>query len=212
MTASNLRFVFLLLIAGVLVLVLAGCGSSNNLALTQGNWAITATPTGSATITISPFYVGGNLTQNGNNLAGTMYVMNSRSECFDSSQPIPFTGTVNGKKVVLTSASSDSQVITVTATGTSGSALTGNYTVTGGCDDGDTGTLTAGPVPSITGTWSGPLLGSGGDSVTLAFALTQAATASTDGTFVLTGSGTFTNSSCSATATVAAHSLPDRRL
>lgn len=193
--ASFPKFALLSMLAGVFALVLTGCGASSNLALTQGNWSMTATPSGAAT-----FYIGGNLTQSGTNLVGTMYVVNSL--CYSSSQTVAFTGTVKGKNVTLTSASVGGEVITVTATGTAGS-LTGTYSIAGGTTcNGETGTIAGTPVPSISATWSGPITGSGGSNVTLAIAFAQAATASADGTFALTGNVTFTNSSCSLTGTV----------
>ena len=193
--ASFPKFALFSLLAGVFALALTGCGASNNMALTQGNWSMTATPSAGAT-----FYIGGNLTQSGTNLVGTMYVVNSL--CYSSSQTVAFTGTVKGKNVTLTSASVGGEVITVTATGTAAS-LTGTYSIAGGTTcNGDNGTLTATPVPSISATWSGPITGSGGSNVTLAIAFTQAATASADGTFALTGNVTFTNSSCSLNGTV----------
>jgi hypothetical protein len=188
------KFAFLSVLASVGVLALIGCGSSNNLNLTQGNWSVTATSTGGA----GTYYIGGNLTQSGSTLSGSMYVISS---CINSSQAIAFTGTVNGKTVTLTSPSASGQVIAVTATGTAG-ALTGSYTVTGGCADGDKGTITASSVPSISANWSGPISGSGGPSVSIAIAFTQATAASSDGTFGLTGNVTFTNSSCSLTGTI----------
>ncbi|MGA8067928.1 MAG: hypothetical protein WCA47_11395 [Terriglobales bacterium] len=147
----------------------------------------------------STFYVGGNLTQTGSDVAGMMYVVNS--SCFSSSTTVAFTGTVKGKDVTLTSASTGGQIVTVTASGTA-SSLSGTYSVVGGCADGDTGSISASAVPSISGTWSGPITGSGGSNVTLALALTEAATASMDGTFAITGNLTFTNSSCSVNGTV----------
>jgi hypothetical protein len=186
------------LLAGVLALALAGCGASNNLALSQGNWSMTATPSGGGT-----FYIGGNLTQNGGSLAGTMYVVSSG--CYSSSQTVTFTGTVKGTKVTLTSASVGGEVITIAATGTSGSALTGTYTIAGGTTcNGETGTLTANPVPSIGASWSGPILNDafGDPNVTFSVALTQAHSASSDGTFALTGNITFTGSSCSVSGTL----------
>jgi hypothetical protein len=193
--ASFPKFALLSLLAGVFALILTGCGASSNLALTQGNWSMTATTSGAPT-----FYIGGNLTQSGTNLAGTMYVAGSL--CYSPSQTVAFTGTVKGSKVTLTSASVGGEVISVTASGTAGS-LTGTYSIAGGTTcNGQTGTIVANPVPSISGTWSGPITGSGGSNVTLAIAFTQATTASADGTFALTGNVTFTNSSCSLNGTV----------
>ncbi len=193
--AAFSKFAGSLLTVSVLALTLAGCGSSNNPALTQGNWSMTATSSGAA----GTFYIGGNLTQTGSSLAGSMQVNNA---CINPSQVFAFTGTINGKDIALTSASAAGQVITVTGTETSVSAMTGTYTVTGGCDDGDTGNIAAAAVPSISATWSGPIASQGGPNVTLALSLKQATTASSDGSFALTGTGAYTNSSCSSTATV----------
>jgi hypothetical protein len=192
--ASFPKFALFSLLAGVLALVLTGCGASSNLALTQGNWSMTATPSAGAN-----FYIGGNLTQSGTNLVGTMYVV--KSNCYSPSQTVAFTGTVKGNNVALTSASVGGEVITVAATGTAGS-LAGTYSIAGGTTcNGDSGTLTATPVPSISATWSGPIVSQGGQSI-LALAITQATTASSDGTFALTGTGTYTNSTCFSTASI----------
>jgi hypothetical protein len=205
--ASFPKFALLALLAGVFALALNGCGASNNLALTPGNWSITATPTAAANIANSNFDIGGNLTQNGSSLAGTMSVVGSPN-CFAPSQTVTFTGTVKGTNVTLTSESVGGEVITITATGTNGS-LTGTYSIAGGtvCD-GQKGTITASPVPSVSATWSGPIVGdaNGDPKVTLAIAFTQAATASADGTFALTGNITYTGSTCSHTGTIPANS------
>jgi hypothetical protein len=198
---SFYKVALLSLLAGMLAL--SGCGgASNNLTLPAGNWSMTA-----AGGSLGTFYIGGNLGQSGTSLAGSMYFVGS--SCFSPSQTVTFTGTVKGNNVTLTSDSVGGEVVSITASGTSGSALTGTYSITGGTTcNADSGTLTANPVPSITGTWGGPVLSTGGVSqggpnAALAIAFTQAATASSDGTFALTGSGTFTNSTCSNTATVA---------
>jgi hypothetical protein len=208
--AGFLKFALLSALAGVFGLALSGCGANNNLALTQGNWAVTATSTTAANVPSTAFNIGGNLTQSGSHVSGTMHV--TGSECFDPSAQITITGTVSDKKVTLTTAASNEQVITVTATGTSAagasaSALSGNYTVTGGCAGGDQGTVTANAVPSISGTWAGTLANNasgpaGSVSATISIALTQAATASSDGTFALTGNITYTNSACSVSGTL----------
>jgi hypothetical protein len=197
MKFASFKFALLSLLAGVFALALAGCGASNNLALPQGNWSMTANSSGTA----GTFYIGGNLVQTGTNLAGTMAVVSSL--CYSSSQTVTFTGTVKGHNVTLTSASVGGEVITVTVSGTSGSALTGTYSIAGGTTcNGDKGSVTANPVPSVSATWSGPI-GSGGS--TLAIAFTEASTPSADGTFALTGSLTYAGSSCS-TGTIPANS------
>jgi hypothetical protein len=194
--ASFPKFALLSLLAGVFALVLTGCGASNNLALPAGNWSMTATPSGAAT-----FSIGGNLTQSGTNLVGTMYVINSL--CYSPSQTVAFTGTVKGSKVTLTSASVGGEVLSITASGTAGS-LTGTYSIAGGTScNGQTGTLVANPVPSVSGTWTGPIVDGNGDlNAKLTIALTQAATASADGTFAVTGKLTYSGSTCSVSGTL----------
>jgi hypothetical protein len=208
--ASFPKFSLLSLLAGVLALALTGCGGTSNLNLTQGNWSVTATSTAAAQAVAPTFLIGGNLTQNKSTVSGAMYIVGSL--CFPASQQIAITGTVKDKNVTLTTASFQSQVITVTATGTDPSTLTGTYAVVGGCDDGDKGTVAAVAMPSITGTWNGTLApGSdrplGVAAVGLSVNLTQAATASADGTFALTGTVTYTNSSCSLSGTIDSGSL-----
>jgi hypothetical protein len=129
-----------------------------------------------------------------------MYVVGSL--CFDDSRPISLTGTINGQQVTLASTDINGQVFSVTATATTNSALDGTYTITGGCGGGDSGTAAANVVPSISGTWGGSLVGSGGSSVTLNIVLTQSAIASADGSFALTGDLAYAGSSCSASGTI----------
>jgi hypothetical protein len=219
-SASFLKFALLPLLVGVFIVALAGCGSSDNIAMTQGNWSFVATSNANSrqgNALSSSIYVGGNLTQTGSNLAGQMYIFNS--DCFDFSQEADFTGKVDGNKITFTSPSIDGQVVTVTGTATSASELTGSYTVTGG-ECADTGTVTGNPVPSITGTWAGTLdfgdakaHGAKGHAVkgngvkgngvppSISIALTQAATASSDGTYALSGTVTYADS-CSVNGTI----------
>jgi hypothetical protein len=188
--ASFSKVALLSVLAGMVAL--SGCGASNNLTLPAGNWSMTAAPNG--TVANNNFYIGGNLTQSGTSLTGTMSVIGSLS-CFAPSQIIPFTGTVKGTNVTLTSASVGGEVITIAATGTNGS-LAGTYSIAGGTScNGQTGTIAANPVPAISATWNGPV--GSGTNVTLAIAFTEAVTPSSDGTFALTGGLTFTGSTCS---------------
>ena len=189
--------------AGALALVLTGCGAvaNNPEALTQGNWSMAATSNGSA----GSFNIGGNLSQSGSSLAGTMYVVGS---CISTSEQVAFTGSVSGSNVTLSSSGGSGQVITLNLTGTA-SSLTGTYTVSGGCDTGDSGTVVATPVASVTGTWNAPIVndGNGDPNVTLSMALTEATTASTNGSFALTGTLTYTGSTCSVTGTITQASI-----
>ncbi len=71
--ASFPKFSVLSLLAGVFALALAGCGGTSNMALTQGNWAVAASSSQSA----NTFSIGGNLTQSGSKVSGTMYITES---------------------------------------------------------------------------------------------------------------------------------------
>jgi hypothetical protein len=206
--SAFLKFIAMATVATFLTLSLVGCGSStHNTAFTQGNWAFTATSTDTASkISDSSFVLGGNLTQSGNALSGTLTVNNSG--CIEP-QTLSFTGTVKGTDITLTSAAFDGNVISVTASGTKDS-LSGNYAITGGCSD--QGTITAGSVASISGTWNGTLSpitlrGNGIPGVGVSLALTQAAAASEDGSFALTGTLTYTNSGCVEPVTITSSSI-----
>jgi len=196
--AVFLKFVFLALLAGAAALT--GCGFLNNSQSgsvpTAGNWSFVAT----SSVTNQVSHIGGNLTVSGNSVSSTMH---SDLPCFDVSQPFTFSGTLQKNQITFTSpANANNQVITLIASASS-STITGTYTVTagGGCAA-DQGNVSAALVPSMTGTWSGPIVGKGGPNVTLSMALTQASTASTDGTYALTGNLTFANSSCSKSGTI----------
>jgi hypothetical protein len=193
------------LLLGPLALALTGCGAvakHNDTKLAQGNWSVTATSSNPA---IRTFQVGGNLSQSGNILSGTMYAVGSL--CFDVSQPISLTGTINGQQVTLASADINGQVFSVAAKATTDSVLHGTYTITGGCGSGDSGTADANAVPSISGTWGGSLIGSGGSQVALNIELTQNPVASADGSFALTGDLVYAGSSCSVNGTITSGSL-----
>lgn len=194
------KFVLLAVLAGAFALT--GCGflnqSQSGSGLTAGNWSLVATST---VVSGQVSHIGGNLTVNGNNVSSTMH---SDLPCFDVSQPFTFSGTLQNKQITFTSAANaNNQVITLIASVTSPSTITGTYSVTagGGCPA-DQGNVTASLVPSLSGTWNGSVAGKGGPSAALSMALTQAATASADGTYALTGNLTFANSSCSKSGTI----------
>jgi hypothetical protein len=194
-----LQFGLSLLAAGILAVSFTGCSNSKSFFLTQGNWAFSATSSSGP-----PFVIGGNVTQSGQVVSGTVHI--SGSTCFDVSEAISISGTLNGSSLVLQVPSSSGQEITVTGTATTNS-VSGNYSVAGGCANGDSGTVMGNAVPSISGTWTGPINESGGAGETLSIALTQAATASADGSFALTGTVTYANSTCSKSGTITAGSL-----
>lgn len=205
-----LKFVALASVAGLLTLTLVGCGAAvSNTSFTQGNWAFIASSTAPAIAASSPSFVfGGNLTQSGATLSGTLSV--NQSDCIEP-QTLSFTGTVKGSDITLTSQAFDGNVISVTASGTKDS-LSGNYTITGGCAD--QGTVTAGAVASTSGTWNGTILpsdmrtkGNGIAGFGISVAFTQSTSVSEDGSYALTGTVTYTGTDCSEPATLTASSI-----
>jgi hypothetical protein len=172
-----------------------GGGGNQNSSLTSGNWYVEAT----STVTVGAgAFIGGNLLQNGSTITGTMQIL---SDCYDLlNSGVPFSGSVNGSSVVLTSGSVDGQVITVNATITNANTITGTYSIAGGCSAGDHGNITGTHVPSISGTWKATEV-VGGTTITTSANITQGV-ARSDGTFALSGTVTFTNSSCAVTATI----------
>jgi hypothetical protein len=174
-----------------------GGGGSQNASINSGNWYVEATSLVSAG---QKSYILGGLVQTGTTISGTMHIDNSN--CYDLfNDNVPFSGSVSGSTVTLTSASVTSQVIKVTGTITSASALTGTYTITGGCANGDHGSITAMHVPPISGTWKATEV-SGSTTITTTVNITQQSTANPDGSFNLTGTVTFTNSPCATTGTI----------
>jgi hypothetical protein len=181
-------------------LLCIGCGggssssSGPNSSITSGNWTLTATSTVTLGLVLS---IGGSLTQSGDAVSGAFYVSSSVSGC--PSLPVgvmPFTGIFKGNTLTLTSVKFSNQVVTVNATG-SGNSLTGTYAVTGGCADGDKGTVAASYLPPLTGVWTGTFTNVDGTSIpvdpnnprevaTATLMLTQSSTA-TNGIFPLSG-------------------------
>ena len=195
------KLVLLVLLAGAAALT--GCGflkqsPSSGSVPTAGNWSFVAT---SSVVSGQVSHIGGNLTVSGNSVSSTMH---SDLPCFDVSQPLTLSGMLQKNQITFTSpANANNQVITLIASVTSSSAIAGTYTVTagGGCAA-DQGNVNAALVPSMTGAWTGSVAGKGGPSAVLSMALTQAAAASGDGTYALTGNLTFANSSCSKSGTI----------
>jgi hypothetical protein len=189
--------------AGLIVLLfLLGCGSGseNYLKITPGNWVFAGT---SSAFTDTYVYIGGNLMQSGRQVSATMHV--DSVDCFDLLTDVEFSGEMNGSSVTMTSNTISGQVITVTLSGTE-SALTGNYNISGGCANGDHGTVAAVNVPAITGAWSGTITRSDNSTFTTAGTLTEGP-ADVHGLFTLSGSLSFTGSSCFSSGNVDAGSF-----
>lgn len=120
------------------LLFLSSCGgSSGSGSINSGNWSIATSSTVFPGVTSS---ISGSLVQSGSSVSGVMHVRSFGSFCFDPNNDVNFTGTYKGNTLVMTSSPVFGQVVTVKATG-SGNSMSGSYSISGGCGDGDKGTL-----------------------------------------------------------------------
>jgi hypothetical protein len=144
-----------------------------------GNWQFSTTSTVPG---MPPAAIAGSITQSGSSVNGAVHV--DGSNCFDQLTTIGLTGTLTGSNISLTSTSVDAQVITL-AGRIANDALTGAYTITGGCANGDQGNVTGFKVPDINGTWKAIYDINGAHSIGVA-TMTQSS-AGSEGSFGLTG-------------------------
>jgi hypothetical protein len=203
----NLRVMLLLAFA----LLLASCGGgngSNTASSTSlntppapvapnitGNWAITV----QSAVATGSVQVGGSLVSNGTQVSGVLHVLNSN--CFQIGADVPISGSVTAgtNAIALTSGTVASQVVTVNGTvAADGKSISsGTYSIAGGCDAGDHGSLTGFIAPSFSNTYTGTFVSAtDGSTTNVSAAITQAATADEDGLFHVTGTVTFPNGQC----------------
>jgi len=177
-----------------------GSNGTSNSSVTSGNWSLVA----SSSVVANTSYIGGSLTQSGSSLSATMHI--DHSSCYELTTDVPLSGTITGSSFTLTSSIVNSQVITVTGTITNSSTLQGTYSIAGGCAAGDRGTVSGVLVPSVNGTWKATD-SSTGTTVTITGTITQSATGTADGIFLLTGSFTYSGSPCSTGGTLLSDSF-----
>lgn len=167
-----------------------GSGGGGSANFEAGNWAFTANGHS------GQISLGGYLSATGSSVTGNLFVAGSQTTGFlltPSSAPMAVSGTLSGGTLTLTGAISSSN-FTITFTGLSNSGTitslsSGSFTVTGGTDNGDSGTISGVIAGSYTGTWAGTDGTTGG---TMTVAMTEATTPNANGSFTLTptsGSG-----------------------
>jgi hypothetical protein len=209
----NLRVMLLLAFA----LLLASCGGGNSSTGTNssgssgattptapnitGNWSITV----QSTVAAGSVQVGGSLVSNGTQVSGVLHVLNS--SCFQIADDVPVSGsiTAGSNAITLTSGTVESQVVTVNGTvAADGKSISsGTYTIAGGCDNTDHGSLTGFVVPPFINTYTGTFISAtAGSATNVSATITQAATADGDGLFHVTGTVMFPNGVCFTSATV----------
>jgi hypothetical protein len=168
----------------------------------SGNYSLTATDQVSGKIMI----IGGLLTgDSSGNVTGAMHVANS--SCFDIQKDVVvFSGSISSAGAFTANSSPvNSQVISFTATiSTDRTSITaGTFTITGGSCTGEHGTLSGFPLASLTANYNGTF-NSGSNTITVSSSpLTQSTSADAQGLFHLTGTLTFSSSTCGlASATI----------
>lgn len=100
------------------------------------------------------------------------------------------TGTLQGSNITFISASLAGQVTTVRGSVTD-TTFTGTYIITGGCANGDQGSVTGRKIPLIGNILTGTFTTSGGGTFDVAGNIDQANSASPAGSFGITGTVSF---------------------
>jgi len=166
-----------------------------------GNWqfSMTSTVSGAPSLTMA-----GSINRSGNSVTGAVHV--DGSNCFDHLTTNGLAGTVSDRNISLTSGSVSGQVITLNGS-IARDAFTGNYMIDGGCAAGDQGNVTGVNIPYIGNTLGGTFKPSGGQTFDISGDWAQNASASSDGSFGLTGTVTF-NGSCLGSGTITPGTFP----
>ena len=192
---SGLHLFLLLPIAALLA-----CSSSSSIGnggngIATGDYVLTVAPGTANAATFT-----GALTVTGASATGVFRYTGTATQCVSTITDIPFSGSVVNNVLTLTSGSYSSSVATVVVqlplVGNTGGATTANGTiqVAGGTCALSSSPLTLAFIPTISYTWSGTLAGPA--SGTASFSLLEGA-ANSDGQFPVTGTISFTSSTCS---------------
>jgi hypothetical protein len=181
-----------------------GGGGGGNYVYLSGNWQFQATPTNSPT----PFTaLAGFINEQGQNPGvddlTTAALQVVPGDCYVNATVIPMQGSTQGANLHLESFSDNGQVLTIRAKKDStATQLSGTYSIAGGCADGATGNITGVQYANMTGTYTGTIDGkTPAETVTLK--LSQFVQGSGDGTFLVSGTGTFSGISCFSSGTLA---------
>lgn len=172
-----------------------------------GNWQFNMTPSAQGA---QPASIAGSVSQNGAQVTGAFHV--GGSNCFNRLTVRSLTGTVSSNTTTLTSTAADGQTITITgqftksaSTGTN--SFAGTYSVSGGCDAGDQGSVAGNSVPDIANNVSGVFTNSAQQSFDMSGGIAQNASADPTGSFGISGTAAFATP-CFNAATVQAGAFP----
>ena len=171
-----------------------------------GNWQFSTTSTAG----MPPATIAGGINQTGTSVSGAVHVEGSK--CFDRLTTIGLTGTLTGSDISLTSTSVDGQVLTLTGSISGiGYAFTGTYTISGGCANGDHGTVTGWDAGVIRGALDGTFTTSGGDTFNMGGFIPGNVgfeSADSEGSFGISGTASF-GTSCFGSGNIVAGTFPN---
>ncbi len=182
-----------------LLLIPIGCTTQRTPIISTtltGNWVLETTPTSS----IAPFtslsgFINQETTKYGASNSLTAALEAQPDTCYLGADLIPLVGTVKDVTVGLHSFDVNGQYLTINGTGdSSGTTLTGTYSISGGCAKGAAGTFTGTRYAVLTGNYSGTF--SGGSADTVQMSLTQNVLGTGSGNFFISGTATFAGISC----------------
>jgi hypothetical protein len=192
----------------VLPAILAGCGGSSgpiasgNPVATYptltGNWTVLAT----SNLTGATYLLGGSIANSEASVSATLQVLPFESGCLPTGEPITFTGAItSGGAISLASAAVANQTISISGSSLFGNTINGNYKITGGCAAGDSGTVLGAIIPSYAGAYTGTIQPYSGTQIGASMSLVQSGP-SAGGEFNVSGTATFSGSSCFTTGTI----------
>lgn len=131
--------------------------------------------------------------------ASVSAVLQPFGRCFDwDVNRVRFSGTRSGNTIQLESQPNQGQVVRINVTlSASGDAAQGTYSITGGCGAGTSGSIDARQV-NLTGVWAGTM-----GSIPVRLDMLMADAPDNDGNFGVSGTATFSGSSCFPNAAIA---------
>ncbi len=168
------------------------------------NWQFTASSTapGKPPLTFSGSI--GRAGTAGTAVSGALHI--DGSDCFDRLATLLLTGTVTAEGTSLTSAAIDGQVVTFTGN-FADFTFNGTYKINGGCAAGYQGKLTGINVWNIGNNLSGTFTNSAQKTFNIVGKIAQSSSASSDGSFGITGTTTF-NTPCLNAGTIQPGTFP----
>lgn len=178
-------------------------GGSGPAVQISGNWQLQVTPrSGPAPFTSLAGFIDEQGT--GSSPFTTAGFQAQPGSCYTDATTVPMYGTTTGSGLNLVSFAVNNQVLTLNVqVDSTNSHFSGNYSIKGGCANGASGTVTGVEYSPVKGTYAGPITGSN-PAATASLALTQYTQGNGDGTFLVSGTATFTGISCFSQGTLAA--------